>query len=215
MTVPAGSEQQKPLSPEDTTRTRTEFSAGPKTGRDGGLDIGSIETLSSQLAESIGAILSRRGESLAVAESLTGGQISTTLAAVPESSDWFAGSVVAYRPETKFRILGVPEGPVVTEEAARVMAETVAERMGVEYAVATTGSGGPEPQEGEEPGTTWIAVTANGNTEASLHELSTDDTERIVALTVNTALQAVHNALQERASEDTEHVHGAAGEPPD
>ena len=63
------------------------------------------------------------GLTLGLAESLTGGLASSRLVNVPGASRWFRGSVVSYASEVKFAVLGVPEGPVVSEEAARAMAE--------------------------------------------------------------------------------------------
>lgn len=66
--------------------------------------------------------LSAANVTIAVAESLTGGQLSSALAAVPEATDWFRGGLVAYAPEVKFDALGVTPGPVVTARCAEEMA---------------------------------------------------------------------------------------------
>ncbi|HEY7948234.1 MAG TPA: CinA family nicotinamide mononucleotide deamidase-related protein, partial [Acidimicrobiales bacterium] len=67
----------------------------------------------------VGALLKARGLTLGLAESLTGGLVSSRLVAVPGASDWFRGSVVSYASDVKYDVLGVPAGPVVSEEAAR------------------------------------------------------------------------------------------------
>lgn len=113
----------------------------------------------STLLEGLDDLLRERGWTLATAESLTGGTIATVLTAGPGAGDWFRGSVVAYSPEVKFDLLGVPRGPVVTEECATLMARSTARLLGADLCVAVTGVGGPEPDEGEEPGTVWLAVT--------------------------------------------------------
>ena len=63
---------------------------------------------------------------LGLAESLTEACVASRLVNVPGSSAWFRGSIVAYASQVKFDVLGVPEGPVVSEDAARAMAEGAA-----------------------------------------------------------------------------------------
>jgi nicotinamide-nucleotide amidase len=97
---------------------------------------------------------------IAVAESLTGGALSAALAKAGDAGEWFAGGVVAYRNATKYRVLGVPEGPVVTAEAARAMALGVLDLTGADLAVAVTGVGGPGPEEGRPEGTVFICAAS-------------------------------------------------------
>lgn len=113
------------------------------------------EVLLDGLAESLAA----RGWTVATAESLTGGTIASLLTAGPEASSWFRGSIVAYDAEVKFGLLGVPRGPVVTEECATTMARSAARLLGADLCVAVTGVGGPGPDEGEPAGTVWLAVS--------------------------------------------------------
>jgi nicotinamide-nucleotide amidase len=100
----------------------------------------------------------RRGLTVAVAESLTGGMVATALAAADAASEWFRGSLVAYSSEVKHDVLDVPDGPVVSAEAAEAMAAGVRRLLGADVAVAVTGSGGPSAQDGQEPGTVYVAV---------------------------------------------------------
>ena len=102
--------------------------------------------------------LGERGLSLAVAESVTGGYIAGRLCAVPGASKVFRGGVVAYHPEVKTSVLGVAEGPVVTEEAALAMAEGVRQRLGAAIGLATTGVAGPDEAEGRPVGTVCYAI---------------------------------------------------------
>ena len=74
------------------------------------------------------------------------------------SSEWFRGGIVAYSSAVKYRLLGVPDGPVVSEAAAVAMARGVGRLLEADVAVAVTGVGGPEPQDGEPPGTVWAAT---------------------------------------------------------
>lgn len=68
--------------------------------------------------------------------------------------------MVAYAAEVKFDLLGIDRGPVVNAATARQMATGVARLLHADFAVATTGVGGPGPQEGRPEGTVFIAVAA-------------------------------------------------------
>ncbi|MFF0545850.1 CinA family protein [Nocardia thailandica] len=99
------------------------------------------------------------GLTVAVAESLTGGNLAAALSAAPDSAEWFRGGVVAYSAQVKREVLGVPDVPVVSEIAARAMADGVRALTGADVAVATTGVGGPGAQDGEPAGSVWCAVS--------------------------------------------------------
>ena len=109
------------------------------------------------------ASLGRGGRSLAVAESLTAGMLASTLVDVPGASRVFRGGVVAYATDLKAALLGVdPEllasrGPVDPQVAAQ-MAAGVRERLDADVGVSTTGVAGPDPQDGQVPGTVFVAV---------------------------------------------------------
>jgi len=111
-------------------------------------------------------LLRARGLSLAVAESVTGGLIGARLTAVPGASDVFRGAVVSYASAVKFDVLGVPEGPVVSTDAARAMALGVRERLGADVGLATTGVAGPAEQEGHPPGTVFLGLAHGDQAEA-------------------------------------------------
>ena len=111
-------------------------------------------------------LLRDRGLSLAVAESLTGGLAGARLTAVPGASDVFRGAVVSYASEVKFDLLGVPEGPVVSTDAAKAMALGVRERLGADVGIATTGVAGPAEQEGQPPGTVFLGLAYRDHAEA-------------------------------------------------
>jgi nicotinamide-nucleotide amidase len=122
------------------------------------------------VAASIARALKRDGHTVAVAESLTSGSIASSLGAAEGASDWFRGGVVAYSAEVKFTVLKVPEGPVVTAACARQMASGVAELTGADFALAVTGVGGPEQEEGRPVGTVFVAVTSpNGDRVEECH----------------------------------------------
>jgi competence/damage-inducible protein CinA-like protein len=115
-----------------------------------------------------------QGRTLATAESVTGGLIAARLTDVPGASDVFRGSVVSYASDVKFDVLDVPEGPVVTEEAAVAMAEGACRVLGASCAVATTGVAGPDEQEGQRVGTVWLGICIDGRAEAHLVHLPGD-----------------------------------------
>lgn len=106
-----------------------------------------------------------RGLRLAVAESLTGGLVASTLVGVPGASTVLVGAVVAYATRIKAELLGVDArrlartGPV-DRVVAQQMATGVARLMGAELGLATTGVAGPGPADGHEAGTVHLAVAA-------------------------------------------------------
>ena len=113
-----------------------------------------------ELAELLGS------RQLATAESCTGGLLAQRLARAKGSSDWYKGGVVAYQRETKFAVLEVTPGPVVTERAATEMAWGVAKLLDAEVALAITGAAGPAPQDGAAPGTVVIGLFLDGDANA-------------------------------------------------
>jgi nicotinamide-nucleotide amidase len=114
------------------------------------------------MEDAVAALLVERGRTLAVAESLTGGLVASRLVNVAGASRWFRGGVVAYASDVKADLLGVPPGPVVSEEAAEAMAVGVRERLGADIGLAVTGVAGPDPQDGHRPGTVFLAVADAG-----------------------------------------------------
>ncbi|CAM3051087.1 CinA family protein [Prescottella defluvii] len=121
---------------------------------------------SSAAAEKISELALGSARTVAAAESLTGGHISCLLGAASSSSDWYRGSIVAYSSEVKYRLLGVPPGPVVSEESARRMAAATARLLDADTVVAVTGAAGPDPQDGQEPGTVWVGLFDRGTVTA-------------------------------------------------
>ena len=148
------------------------------------------------LVEQIADIADRTGRTFSVAESLTGGQLAAAVSAGPHSGDWFCGGVVAYQPEVKYNVLGVPRGPVVTAETAETMARECARLLGSDYAVAVTGVGGPGPTEGQPEGTVYIAVHGpNGSGRVDRHEFSGSPIE-IMRQTIEQALTELLTAAR-------------------
>lgn len=104
-----------------------------------------------------------RDDSLAVAESLTGGLLGATLTEVAGVSAVFRGGITAYATDLKEALLGIDpdllvrHGPVSAEVAA-AMARGVRDRLGASYGIATTGVAGPQAQAGQPVGTVFLAA---------------------------------------------------------
>jgi nicotinamide-nucleotide amidase len=109
------------------------------------------------------AALRARAETLAVAESLTGGLLAATIVDVPGASRVFRGGLIVYATELKATLAGVPadllaeRGPVDPDVAAH-LARGARERCGADWGLSTTGVAGPEPQGGSAVGTVFVAV---------------------------------------------------------
>lgn len=157
------------------------------------------------MSEEASAVIAQavaKGISLAVAESLTGGAVAADLVSIPGASVVFRGGIVAYDPVIKHDLLEVDaaalaSGGAVTALVATQMAEGVAKRLSSDFAVATTGVAGPDPEpvSGQKPGTVFIAVagTALGTL---VRELSlTGDRAEIRAKATRAALQALADGI--------------------
>lgn len=123
-----------------------------------------------ELEAEIVRVLSERGETLATAESCTGGYIAHLLTNVPGASVIFPGGIVSYSNEVKEKFLGVhsetlAQHGAVSEAVAREMAEGVRRVSGTDYGLAVTGIAGPGGGSDEKPvGTVFIAVACAGKT---------------------------------------------------
>ncbi|MEW6152977.1 MAG: competence/damage-inducible protein A [Actinomycetota bacterium] len=118
----------------------------------------------------VAVLLEERGLSLGVAESLTGGLVGARLAETEGASRWLRGSVVAYDSQVKFDLLGVPEGPVVSAEAAAAMARGACRALRADVGLGITGVAGPATQEDQAVGTVFMAVSVRGEvTTAEAH----------------------------------------------
>jgi nicotinamide-nucleotide amidase len=119
--------------------------------------------VSSQLAALVLTELRRRTETVATAESLTGGLLGVLLTDVPGASVSYLGGVISYATRLKGTLAGVSPatlqavGPVAEQTAAE-MAEGVCRRCQADWGVATTGVAGPEPQDGHPVGEVFVAV---------------------------------------------------------
>lgn len=139
-------------------------------------------------------MLRERGLSLGVAESLTGGLMGSRFTSVPGASDVFRGGVISYASDVKFSLLGVPEGPVVSADAARAMAEGARRVLGADVALATTGVAGPTEQEGQPVGTVFLGLAMHGTSEAQRVQLP-GDRQRIRQYAVISAVNLLRRRL--------------------
>ena len=107
---------------------------------------------------------------------------------------------MAYQEPVKFDVLGVPEGPVVSEPCAAQMARGARKLLGASGCVSVTGVGGPEPSEGEPPGTVWMAVSTGAAEDDDLVTRKVrfeGDPADVVEKTVDAALELLLDVLRD------------------
>ncbi|MEW6067450.1 MAG: CinA family protein [Nitrospirota bacterium] len=114
-------------------------------------------------------LFKKKGLTLSVAESCTGGLISHYITSLPGASNFFEAGVVSYSVEAKKRILAIsPETiakyGVVSVETAKEMAERIRILTGTDFSLSTTGNLGPDVLEGKKKGLIYIAVSGKGKT---------------------------------------------------
>lgn len=154
------------------------------------------------LSKSIQELLYNSDKKIGTAESCTGGRLAEALIAVPGSSNYFNGSIIAYTNEVKENLLGVDhqvleEQTAVSEEVARQMVLGAIKTLRVDFAVAVTGVAGPAGGTPENPvGTIWIGYGCN--TDVRTWKLS-EDFGRDINLSIATskALQLMVEFLKE------------------
>ena len=145
------------------------------------------------LAGALGSILTERGETLATAESCTGGNIAHEITRVAGSSVYFKGSVVAYSNEVKARVLNVSSETLsgfgaVSGETVLQMVSGVQRLLSSDCAIATSGIAGPGGGSVEKPvGTVWIAVRYGERSEAECFCFE-GDREQVIARATQSAL---------------------------
>ena len=149
-----------------------------------------------ELIEEIAGLASERGLWVMAAESLTSGQIAAALGAGPSASEWFAGGVVAYTPEVKQRVLGIRPGPVVTPEVAEQMATGLLELSGADVSVSATGVGGPEPSEGEPPGTAYVTVATTDGPATTRRLEMEGEPDEVLSQTVDAVVELLAEVLR-------------------
>lgn len=124
----------------------------------------------SQIAARLHQRLLARGETVACAESLTGGKVADLLSGTPGASATFVGGVVCYATRVKRDLLGVTAAQVVSADCASQMAAGVRRLLVADWAVATTGVAGPDRQDDKPAGTVYVGVA--GPRGVQVHRLS-------------------------------------------
>ena len=140
------------------------------------------------------ATLRSRGLTLGLAESVTGGLVAGRLTAVPGASDVVRGAMVSYASDVKFDLLGVPQGPVVSEAAAAAMATGVRRVLGADVGLALTGVAGPTEQDGMPVGTLCVGIDDGNSVVARTFRLP-GQREQMRQMSVITALDYLRRQL--------------------
>ncbi|WP_033292368.1 CinA family protein [Amycolatopsis jejuensis] len=149
-------------------------------------------------ARDLVAILTRRGETVATAESLTAGLVCATLAGVPGASAVLRGGLVVYATELKTTLAGVDaqllaDHGAVHPEVAAQLATGARTRCGATWGLGLTGVAGPDPQDGVAPGTVYVALSGPGvDTVRELAEGGDRDTIRVASVRAAFALLGEH-----------------------
>lgn len=142
-----------------------------------------------------------RGLICATAESCTGGLLGAALTALPGSSRWYAGGVVAYANGVKSALLGVPEDMLAAHGAvSRPVAESMAlgarRAAGADVGLSTTGVAGPDGGSDAKPvGTVWLGWSLGNKTHAKLHHFD-GDRDAVRAAAVHQSLKGLLEFLR-------------------
>jgi nicotinamide-nucleotide amidase len=155
-------------------------------------------------------LLTERDQTLAVAESLTGGLVAAELTSVPGASRVFRGSVTAYATELKRDVLGVDgtllaERGAVDPDVALQMAAGVREVLGSSWGIATTGVAGPEPQDGQPVGTVYVSAVGPAGAKKTVALRLNGDRAEIRMESVRSVLELLSSELRKDGrAQDTE-----------
>ena len=138
-----------------------------------------------------------RGETVACAESLTGGGVADLLSGTPGASATYVGGVVAYATRVKRELLAVTAAQVVSADCAAQLATGVRSLLGADWAVSTTGVAGPDRQDDKPVGTVYVGVA--GPVGVHVHRLALAGDRRQIRL--GACRQAVQALLDELVGE--------------
>jgi nicotinamide-nucleotide amidase len=157
--------------------------------------------LTSAITREVLQRLGSRGETLATAESLTGGLVGSMVTEVAGASANYVGGAITYATGLKATLAGVPAGVLdadgpVAERTARAMASGIAQRCGADWGLAVTGVAGPEPQDGHPVGEVHLAVACAATGEIRHRRLElVGDRGTIRGQSAHSALQLLADAL--------------------
>ncbi len=163
-------------------------------------DITLGEENSSSIEETIGKLLTTKKQTLATAESCTGGNIAKLITSVAGSSKYFIGSIVSYNSRIKIEFLKVKqktitEHSVVSEEVAKEMAENLKEIYKTDYAIATTGNAGPTKDKTDKSvGTVYIAIATPKETMVKFYNFG-QPREKVIEKTSLKALELLQKMI--------------------
>jgi nicotinamide-nucleotide amidase len=149
----------------------------------------------------VGGRLEGSGQTLAVAESATGGGLAQRITTVPGSSAWFAGGYVTYSRRMKTELLGVPaellaQHGAVSSETAAAMANGARRATHCDWAVSITGNAGPSTDGEEAPvGTMFIGIAGPDGTEVTHRLWPVNDRGRVRAFAAQAALDLLNRRL--------------------
>lgn len=156
-----------------------------------------------EISELIGNILRKKGQSIATAESCSGGNVAALITSIPGSSNYFKGGIIAYSNEIKTDLLHVSESTLethgaVSRETVIEMVKGAMEMFKTDFAVATSGIAGPGGGSKDKPvGTVWIAAGCKEHTITCKQE--TDyGRERNIGLATENALNLLYELFQIR-----------------
>jgi nicotinamide-nucleotide amidase len=149
-----------------------------------------------ELVDKVTELLDSADVTVAVAESLTGGMVASALAEAPGASKWFRGAVVAYASDVKHDLLSVPPGPVVSAPAAEAMATGVRRLLHADVAVALTGAGGPDGQDGQPPGTVFFGLSDGEKNQVEHRHFDESDPGQVCADAVDEAFRLLYAFLR-------------------
>jgi nicotinamide-nucleotide amidase len=168
--------------------------------------------MTSNLAADLVARLTALGQTVAVAESLTGGLVSAALTDVAGASAVVRGGVLAYAAELKTSVLDV-DGELLAKvgavdgDVAEQMAAGVRAVMGATYGLATTGVAGPDPADGKPLGMVYVAVVGPGSSRVKALALS-GDRAQIRAQSVLAVLALLAEQVAAQNGEEPQAVDG-------
>ena len=156
------------------------------------------------MVEDVAVLLRERGETLAVAESCTGGRLAAAFTEAAGASEFFLGGVVAYANEVKVGALGVyrevlERRGAVSRDVALQMAHGVQRLTGASWTLATTGIAGPGGGSSAKPvGTVWIALAAPNGSASTRQFMFGGTRAEIMASTVKAAIEMLSDALEQK-----------------
>jgi nicotinamide-nucleotide amidase len=148
-------------------------------------------------------LLARRGKTLALAESCTGGFIANRITNVPGASKIFPGGIVAYSNEAKRKFIGVRAGTLarhgaVSEAVAREMAAGARKQFGADFALAVTGIAGPGGGTKRKPAGTVFIALASEREPVVERKLNPFGREKFKRVTANQALEMLQSRLTQK-----------------